>query len=164
MILIKKNRLLNEIIFIGFFIYLFILTTQSIRIAGVSNLLPNKITIFEILKNYFISVSLLMAIEYFVAYDLPNNYLVSRLFSVFVMSTFTLFIFNLYSKTWIFNNILAINLIYFASIIIGLLASYYIQTIKLNRSLVIGIINYVIFAILFIGLSVISPLGYIFEV
>lgn len=164
MILIKRSKLLNEIFFIGFLIYIFILITQGMRITGLTGFLPNKITIFEILKTYFFSISLLMIVEYFVAYDLPKNYLLSRLFGFFVMSTFTLIIFNLYSKTWIFNNLLAINLIYLSSIIIGSIAAYYIQRLTLNRSLILGIINYVIFASIFVITTIISPLGYIFEI
>ncbi len=164
MILFKKSRLINEILFIGVILYILILTAQSLRIVGVSNLLPNKITIFEILKNYFFAISLLMIIEYFVAFDLPNNYILSRVFGVFVMSTMTLVIFNIYSKTWVFNNIIAINIVYFISIIAGSIATYFIQGIKLNRSLLIGIANYIVIATLFVVLTFISPLGYIFEI
>lgn len=164
MIVIKRSKLLNEIFFIGFLIYIFILITQGMRITGITVFLPNKITIFEILKTYFFSISLLMIVEYFIAYDLPKNYLLSRLFGFFVMSTFTLVVFNLYSKTWVFNNLLAINLIYFSSIIIGCIASYYIQRIALSRSLIFGIINYVTFALAFVIITIISPLGYIFEI
>lgn len=164
MILFKKSRLINEILFIGVILYILILTAQSLRIVGVSNLLPNKITIFEILKNYFFAISLLMIIEYFIAFDLPNNYILSRVFGVFVMSTMTLVIFNIYSKTWVFNNIIAINIVYFISIIAGSIATYFIQGIKLNRSLLIGIANYIVIATLFVVLTFISPLGYIFEI
>ena len=164
MTLFKKSRLINEILFIGVILYILILTAQSLRIVGVSNLLPNKITIFEILKNYFFAISLLMIIEYFVAFDLPNNYILSRVFGVFVMSTMTLVIFNIYSKTWVFNNIIAINIVYFISIIAGSIATYFIQGIKLNRSLLIGIANYIVIATLFVVLTFISPLGYIFEI
>ena len=105
-----------------------------------------------------------MIVEYFVAYDLPKNYLLSRLIGFFVMSTFTLIMFNLYSKTWVLNNIIAINIIYFTSIIIGSIFSYYVQRIALNRSLIFGIVNYVIFASIFVIISIISPLGYVFEI
>lgn len=164
MILFKKSRLINEILFIGVILYILILTAQSLRIVGVSNLLPNKKTIFEILKNYFFAISLLMIIEYFIAFDLPNNYILSRVFGVFVMSTITLVIFNIYSKTWVFNNIIAINIVYFISIIAGSIATYFIQGIKLNRSLLVGIANYIVIATLFVVLTFISPLGYIFEI
>ena len=164
MILFKKSRLINEILFIGVILYILILTAQSLRIVGVSNLLPNKITIFEILKNYFFAISLLMIIEYFISFDLPNNYILSRVFGVFIMSTMTLVIFNIYSKTWVFNNIIAINIVYFISIIAGSIATYFIQGIKLNRSLLIGIANYIVIATLFVVLTFISPLGYIFEI
>ncbi|MFA7434790.1 MAG: hypothetical protein WC006_00310 [Bacilli bacterium] len=164
MTLFKKSRLINEILFIGVILYILILTVQSLRIVGASNLLPNKITIFEILKNYFFAISLLMIIEYFISFDLPNNYILSRVFGVFVMSTMTLVIFNIYSKTWVFNNIIAINIVYFISIIAGSIATYFIQGIKLNRSLLIGIANYIVIATLFVVLTFISPLGYIFEI
>lgn len=163
MVLFKKRRLLNEIIFIGFLIYLFVLATISIRLTNITFLLPNKISIFEIMKTYFFATSLLLIIEYFVAFDLPNNYLLSRVFGFFVMCTITLIIFNLYSKTWVFNSLIAINIIYISSIIIGCIASYYIQRFELRKSSLIGFINYGLILFIFIALSFISPSGYIFE-
>lgn len=161
--LIKKSRLLNEVVFIGSLLYIFILITQSLRLTGISFFLPNKTTIFEILKTYFIAISLLMVVEYFIAYDLPNNYLISRLFGIFVMSTFTLVAFNIFNKSWVLDNTLTIQIIYISSIIYGGVASYYVQGIKLNRSLTIGLANYVVIALAFVVISVISPVGYIFE-
>ena len=104
-----------------------------------------------------------MVVEYFIAYDLPNNYLISRLFGIFVMSTFTLVAFNIFNKSWVLDNTLTIQIIYISSIIYGGVASYYVQGIKLNRSLTIGLANYVVIALAFVVISVISPVGYIFE-
>lgn len=161
--IIKKNKLINEIIIIGSLLYLFILITQSLRFEEISIFLPNKITIFEILKTYFIAMSLLMILEYFIAFDLPNNYILSRLFGIFVMSTFTLVAFNIFNKVWVLNNVLVVNIIFISSIIYGGVASYYIQGIKLNRSSTIGLVNYAVVAVVFVVISIVSPVGYIFE-
>lgn len=159
---LKRNKLLNEVIITGAFIYICILFVEAIRYEGFTEFLPFKFTIFEILKNYFLAISFLLIIEYFVSYELPNNYLFARLFGMFVMITFTLVAFNLFSKTWIFSDKLAINLIYIVSIIYGCIASYYITTIKLKRSLLIGVLNYIIIAAIFVIFTFNSPGGYIF--
>jgi len=159
----KKNTLLYEIFITGFITYIFVLFINALRRFDFAFFLPNKITIFEILKNYFLAITLLIIFEYLFSYELLNNYLLARICGLFVMITFTLVAFNLFSKTWIFQNRVATNLIYITSIFYGSCTSFLVSKIKIKKSLLIGIAYYIIIAFLFLFFSFIANDGYIFN-
>lgn len=141
--------LLKEVLGIGSAILILSLLIQNLRYSNIgflNYLLPARTTIFEIMKGYFLAITLLIFIEYFVIIELPNNYLLSRVIGVFLMMIITIIIYLIYPRFMVNN--LSLLIVILISTLCGQLGSYFIQKIKIKWSYFLGFANYFIIAFL----------------
>lgn len=152
-----QNQILSSL-----FLYFFILIIQTLRIRYNTLMLPNSNTVFEVFKTYFLATTLLFCSEYFIKFELERNFLFSKIILLLIMILFTLLVFILYPKNWIFSNKIVINIVYLVAIFTSVSISRLINNLKLRNSFTIGILYYSLFSIFFIGFSLIKPIGFIF--
>lgn len=96
---------------------------------------PQNNTLFEFLKIYFTSVSIVLMVEYFLVVQLPNNFFLSRATSLLIMIILFIISFGLYITLNIKINIqLYLLFSYIVNIVIGQLLSYFIQSRQLIKN------------------------------
>ncbi len=148
------------IIFFYFFRSL-IITSNSKLLARI---FPNLDSVFSIYKFYFLAITLLVVSEYLIMFELPTNYLLSRVTSLFVMMFFTLIIYSTYyfilgariRTVFLFLTIII-------SVLFGQIFAYRLQKRNVLRgSYPLGFFNYFLIASLLMGLSFINPQGFLF--
>lgn len=130
---IKEILVFSSIIFIlGIIIYF-----NSNYFNGLLGRLffPKKNTVFEYSKVYFTSVSIVMFVEYFLVVQLPNNFFLSRSFSLLVMMIISILGFALFIFLKLtINRTFFLIFLFCLSIILGQLLSYFIQTRQTVRN------------------------------
>jgi len=165
----NRRHFLKEVIGISLLIMILGLVVRSIgaySASTINNLIfANNRSIFDYFKIYFYAVTFLVLIEYFIVYDLPNNYLLSRVIGVLVMMLFTLLTYTLYYLIIGFeHNLLLIVTNYITSVFIGQYVSYLLQRRRaIKWSFVLGFANYFVIAISLLILTVITPKGFLFD-
>lgn len=146
----QTNKMfLKEVLGIGSAILILSLLIQNLRYSNIGFLnyfLPARTTIFEMMKGYFLAITLLIFIEYFIIIELPNNYLLSRVIGAFLMMILTTIIYLIFPK--LFVNNLSLSFVILISILFGQVGSYFIQKIKIRWSYFLGFANYFIIAFL----------------
>ena len=160
----KKEVILLSLIL--FFIAIIVRQGDKLVDSRINRLaFPLNTSIFENFKVFFTTISLLILSEYFFSFDLPNNYLLSRVIGVLFMMISSMILF--FTIHFLFNihiTILITYGIYLISIVLGQYISYLIQKQKeLEISFLIGIAQYFLLASFIIIITSLTPLGILFQ-
>ena len=166
--IMKKKHFLKEVVALGATLFVLAsLARQGNRLIDTAFnrvAFPANSSIFESFKAYFTAVTALVLIEYVVAFEYPNNYLLSRVVSSLVMMAITAFIFALYYLIG-YRTFTAVfwHAVCLVSIIGGQYVAYRIQRRKeLRFSLHLGLAQYLVTASLIIVFTQLSPSGFLF--
>lgn len=164
----KNKHLLKEVIALSFAVFtLAALARQGNRLIDTAFnrvAFPANASIFENFKVYFTAITVLVIIEYFIAFEYPNNYLLSRVVAALVMMLITTIVFALFylsgGRTF---TPLFWHAVCLFSVIGGQYAGYLLQRRPEFRfSLQIGLAQYLVTACFIIVLTQTTPRGFIF--
>ena len=165
----KRRHFLKEVIWMTVALFLLaIVVREGNRLIDTSFnrvAFPNNTSIFENFKVYFTSVTVLVIIEYFVVFDYPNNYLLSRVVGALVMMGITTLIMVLYYLSGRRElNLIFLFIVYLIAIFGGQYISYIIQREReYDFSLYLGLVQYLLIASSIIILTSAAPRGFIFS-
>ncbi|MCK9537164.1 MAG: hypothetical protein M0R05_06275 [Bacilli bacterium] len=165
----KRKHFLKEVVWIAFILFLLAIVVRQgnrlIDTAFTRVAFPRNASIFENFKVYFTSVTILVITEYFIVFEYPNNYLLSRVIGTLVMMGITTLILTTYyliGKREL--NLIFLYLVYLIAIVIGQYISYLIQRRReYNFGLFLGLAQYLLVASIIIIFTSVAPRGFIFS-
>ena len=159
---IKEVLVKSIIIIISFYFFRSLVLSSNSRL--ILKVFPNTNSLFSLYKFFFLAVTLLVVAEYLIMFELPPNFLLSRVIGLLVMFLLTTVLYSGYYFSFGARIRTAFLLLTTAiAVIFGLMISYRIQKRRnLRWGYSLGFFNYFLIAMLLMGLSLANPQGFIF--
>ncbi|HEY8395269.1 MAG TPA: hypothetical protein VIK96_00670 [Bacilli bacterium] len=159
-----QEVLIKTIILIIFF-YFFRSLVFSSKLKIVALIFPNMNSLFSLYKFFFLAVTLLVILEYLIQFELPANFLLSRVIGLTVMFMVSSVLFGAYYVSFgsrIRTAFLLLTTV--ISILFGQVISYRVQRKRNFRwSYSLGFFNYFLITALLMGATLLNPNGLLFS-